>query len=372
MAAIVISAAGGNWNATASWSPAQVPVAGDTVTAIAGSGNLTINVASACASIILTNYVNTLTFNASLTVNGSVTFVAGQAALVGTGSLIITGTGTLTSGGKILLGTLDLGGTTTTYALGDNWSVKNLWTSNVVTSCTINSNTLSVSGNFQAGISAGTSLIKLTGTGTWSSVSGVTQNNVTINPTGVITISGTIYYDTGTLTYTASTGSVVATGGELYIQASTTLNTNGITWGQVVVHVASTINLTSNLTINGVGLYLERSTTFTGTGVFTTNNLWCITGGHNNNITIILVSAQTYTVTTSITMNGVIGAIVTVRSSISSTKAIFICAMTVSPYVVYVTATDIDSSAGTTIYDYKATLTNTLNWNILPLATIAY
>ncbi|HTB51951.1 MAG TPA: gliding motility-associated C-terminal domain-containing protein [Ferruginibacter sp.] len=63
--------AGGAWNSTASWSPAQVPTAGDVVTINSGSP-VSITIPAACATITV-NTGATLTMLSSITVTGSVT-----------------------------------------------------------------------------------------------------------------------------------------------------------------------------------------------------------------------------------------------------------------------------------------------------------
>src|SRR5262245_11685086 len=110
MATRTISNAGGNWSSTGAWAEAAVPVAGDAVVATATSGNLTVDVPSACASMILTSYTGTLTFNSTLTLTSTCTFVAGMSIAGTAGTLICTGTGTLTSAGKTLACGLTLGG----------------------------------------------------------------------------------------------------------------------------------------------------------------------------------------------------------------------------------------------------------------------
>src|ERR1700741_2838414 len=69
------TAIGGNWNNPATWSPAQVPVAGDNVTIIAGS-SVTVPVNAACATLTinlngqLALSGGNLTVSASCTING--------------------------------------------------------------------------------------------------------------------------------------------------------------------------------------------------------------------------------------------------------------------------------------------------------------
>lgn len=120
-----ISAAGGNWNAVGAWDEGAAPVAGDAVVARGGgdSGNLTINVAASCASIVLTNYVGTLTYNNTLTTTSTVTYPSGM-TVAGTYDHITVTSSTITvacSSG--LTGGLRLGGTSQTYTLGSDLHV---------------------------------------------------------------------------------------------------------------------------------------------------------------------------------------------------------------------------------------------------------
>ena len=89
-----IKAGGGNYNSTSTWSGtssagadnASVPTSSDAVLTDAGSGPLTVNVASVAASVNFTNYTNTLTMNNTLTVSGNVTLVSAM-TISGTGGV---------------------------------------------------------------------------------------------------------------------------------------------------------------------------------------------------------------------------------------------------------------------------------------------
>lgn len=121
MATRTIANGGGNWSATGTWVEAAVPTNADDVVATATSGQVTVDTTTCvCKTLILTNYVNTMTFTAGmiLSVAGNVTFVSGM-TLAGTGTLNISSVSTLTMGGLTFPGnfipgyngTLTLGGT---------------------------------------------------------------------------------------------------------------------------------------------------------------------------------------------------------------------------------------------------------------------
>lgn len=98
-------AGGGNWNDPATWGGTSgYPVAGDTAVLNASSGNVTVNVASACDNLNCTGYTGTLTHAATLTIYGNLAFSAGMTLTDSGGSLIVfaaTTTGkTITSAGK--------------------------------------------------------------------------------------------------------------------------------------------------------------------------------------------------------------------------------------------------------------------------------
>ena len=67
MAAITISAAGGNWNSTATWVGGVIPTTTDHVIGNVTSGQLTINVSASIQRMDLTGYNNTITFNSGQT-----------------------------------------------------------------------------------------------------------------------------------------------------------------------------------------------------------------------------------------------------------------------------------------------------------------
>lgn len=73
------AAGGGLWNAESTWEEGSgYPGSGDNVVLDSGSGNIDVNVDSACLDIDCTGYTGTLHFSADLTVYGSLTFSSGM------------------------------------------------------------------------------------------------------------------------------------------------------------------------------------------------------------------------------------------------------------------------------------------------------
>ena len=303
----------GNWDSTTNWSAtdggasgASFPVAGDAVllTTTSGATNITVNVASACASIIASgSYTGTLTFDANLSTSGTVTFIAGMTIAGATGRLICTGaTATLTSAGKSLLCGLQFRGAVT-FTLADAWVCTALLLGDGSNSPVINGNTISctsITTNITATTVSGTTTFIMTGTGTLQIV-GVTtsnlKNNLTFNTAGTITISGTIKYSTGTITYTA--GTMVTTGSTLTIGTTSpttpTYNTSGMTWDNVTLLGTLTYTITSDLNIGGT---LSLGAT---TSIITINGLFNINVA---TLTMGFSSTGNVTGTASIVMNG--------------------------------------------------------------------
>jgi filamentous hemagglutinin len=140
-------------------------------------------------------------------------------------------------------------------------------------------------------LDAGPTLKLLTkvGTFTWSG-SPLIRLPMIINPTGTLNVSGTVTYggnlNTSVLTYNNSNGgSVGTTGSTLYLLSSCTLNTNGISWNNVLL-ANSTVNyaltsdfITKNLTSGGG---IQTFNTNNGSIVKVLNGT--LTVGQNNGI----------------------------------------------------------------------------------------
>jgi len=167
-----------------------------------------------------------------------------------------------------------------------------------------------------------------------------------------------VNYNTGTLTYTA--GTVVTTGNTLTISASTTLNTNGITWDNI--NITGTITLTINSLFSAIGTMIlpNANVTFAGTGGWSVGTLSHVTNTATRTHT--LVSAVTYTITTNFTVIATNTARITFRSSIAASQAILTLSPTATQDLKFVNATDIDSSLGQQVVSNKGTLSNATNW----------
>jgi len=214
MANRYLKAAGGNWNAAATWSAtgsggadnAGAPTAADEVILQVGSGQLTINAAAVCRSFEASAYTNTITHGAfSLTIGdgttptGNVAFVLNTSCTYtpnASSSIIFTssaaGTHTINTGGK----------TIQTIAFNNTGSYRFV-TSNVTvtgaishTNGTIDFNglifsmggSISTSGATARTLTFGSSIITYTGVGSFLSFSG-SNFTITVN-TAIFILTG--------------------------------------------------------------------------------------------------------------------------------------------------------------------------------------
>lgn len=207
------------------------------------------------------NTSGTITFGTNIFYNtGTLTYTAGT--VITTGNTITTASGTTTilntngSSSPSATTTSSTGINFNNFIAGGNINI----TSNLCVISTLNSSTnanftnagftIYLNGNLTvSAISGGVTPIIMQGTGTWSGNFAITYP-LTINTTGIITISGTVSYNTGTITYI--NGTVVNTGSQLSLSGNATLNTNGMSWNNIILLLSPiTITLTSNLTLDG-------------------------------------------------------------------------------------------------------------------------
>jgi hypothetical protein len=312
------------------------------------------------------NFAITGSGTGGFTLGGTKEFKVLSGALV-TSSLThftITGNRTLDFGGYTVNG-LRFTNTTMTVTLLSNTTCNTLYlfysTTIVHTINGFSINATNITQTFTATVSTanttGTTNINFIGTGTWSN-SGVAviKNNITFKSTCSTTLSGTLYYNTGTISDEFGS-SVTATGNVLSFGVATTFNTTYTTFNTLVL-TAATYTLNATLLANLIAIGTAGTTTFNGTNGFTIGSLSCTVAGK----TLSFATGKTYTVTTDLTITGTAASKITFSSS--STHANFILQAGATQSVTNCNATNINSSAGQTINTSAGTLTSTINWSI--------
>ena len=327
------------------------------------STSQTINVDNAYAGGIR----NDLDINATGTVNiawlsyggGTLNYIAGTVIFSSYKTLAIVSSCTLNNVSGINWHNIAVANATVTLA--SDLICNGTFSVVIGASSIFNGNTLYLGGNITISsnsVSAltGTTNIIYNGTGTWTAA-GAIKNNLTVNTSGTLTISGNVYYSTGTLTYT--TGTVTVTSSTLNILGSSILSSTGINWNNVIIKTG-TITLNSLLNINGtLTLASSSNVVFTGTSGFTVANLLCNTAGR----TLTIKSSLTYTVNSSLILTGASGSKITITSNTTS-SAFFNLNPAATQSVTNTNATWIDSSGGITIQSSLGTLSNTINWSL--------
>jgi hypothetical protein len=128
----------------------------------------------------------------------------------------------------------------------------------------INANTLTITENLTINSAlSGTTAIIYAGTGTWTALnaSSIISNILTINTAGTLTISGTVYKQTGLFTYTA--GTIIDTIGTVAV-AALTLNISGFTFRKLLVNAG--ITLTSDINATTFGTWGSNNISFSLAG----------------------------------------------------------------------------------------------------------
>ncbi len=365
---------GGNYNST-DWALTTggttgqaAPTSSDDVTfdgaGTFGNTNCTITAGASALSVTFTSgYTATLTINSNLTWTVSGNFTDNTAhgySLLGTqnaGQLTINAASTITSGGKTFPGNVTFSNSNI-KTLSGNWTISGTLTASTATT-TINktaSEVLSCAGFTVTAAVAGNVNLTITG-GTWS---GTANNTIsgTISIAGNVTVSGSVHVSGCTLSY--ASGSITTTGSNLLIDASTTLNTNGISWNNVTIASASstiTINsllvATGTLTINnGIAII------FAGTAGWTVGTF---TISENAARTHTLQNSVTYTITTAFNcFQSKASTIVLITSNDATLKAILTLNNGATCNVL-ANFTRIDASNGRAIYTFNGTITTCLN-----------
>ncbi len=345
-----------------------------------------------------------LTINTAgtITITGTVSFLLGTLTRIAAASVVTTGS------------TLFITGSTTLNTTGVSWN--NVSTSGAPTltftstftvlgnfSCGNGTTTLSgagffmgASGNIHMVNNADTTLVlcnDLTFGGDFNGVSGVSSieanfNNFSVTINGSLTQIGWGAIQGTSTIIMAGSGNIQMRGAML---ANFNINTAGtytfllggvytaftygtrtfkLLSGTVVVQVPFTFNAATvqvDIPLTLLDLTLGGSTTFTGNNGFTANTLTCSTAGTIHTFK----SGNTYSITqsfTSISTSNV--SRVSFISGTPGVQAIFTLDPAATQNVMYTNATDIDSSAGQTIWSFQQVVSNTLNWGNLNVSNI--
>lgn len=360
---------GTSWSNTANWSDTSggaggfsVPVDIDDVFFDANSGDCDVNtgaIGGRCKAIDFTGYSNTISVSTSpIRAHGNVTLGAGM-TIIGGNALFLNASGSIQPNGVSWPGPIVVSSGSQVITLLDNWTVGGL---QVGFTPTINGFFLNVTGSFTSVancVLSGSTVINLTGTGTFGWVSNVIgqgfRNTVNINTSGTITLGTWVLIATGgVLNYVA--GAVDPASSTLSLNSSISLNTNGMTWNNANI-AGGSITLNSKFTASGVITVGDLGTVnFLGSAGFEVDSFFCSTTAVR---TINFTAGNTYRINNSITVNGV-----TNKRSFVSTSPGANVVLTAGGIqdVKNCNATWIDSSGGETIFTTAAMLDNTTNW----------
>lgn len=319
--------------------------------------------------------------------------------MTGTGTLQTTGTGiirislTIKSTASVTLGaTLNYG--TGTFTVEASAVVVTSGNSLVLsTSCTLNTSVMGATTNAWVNInsSASGNTITLTsdlyGTGTLQSGASTTttwSGAFNINWRGTVTI-GTNWSGAATLVLintttigggiinnnmTWSSGAITSTG--FTYRTGTWTISSGVTVPSSTGTI--TLNTTPTFTNNASALVFNTiaigggTTVINGTNGFTVGSFSYIGAATNS---LSLKSGNTYIITTAFSTTTATASIPwNIISSTGGVQAILTVNSGASQNIGFVNATDIDSSAGQTIQDFRGTLSNATNWANMTAASM--
>jgi hypothetical protein len=396
MATRTVSAAGGNWNNTATWVGGVVPTTSDDIAADATSGNLTVNVNVSVRFADFTGYTGTLQINSgntlTLTLSGSTTtFGSGMSYnFVGSGATrgrIVKGNTAMTF---TMLGTTPIphfsNTGVATLTAGSDLYFNNIY--NTASGLRIDGNNVYIDQSLESSgrAFAGTTTYHMTGTGTLSGTLGGfsnINNNLIINTTGTITLSAFGFgfanvNSNNTFTHTA--GTIVNPEIRASLQLSPSTNTldliSGVTWS---FYQSPNINGNYNLTFVGTPQFDKfiLQNNYTTTQTFTIDGVDVTMNELNIQLPLISYTKSSYdfvitpgcdvTVNSFIDLNG--GSVdpssaqtptLEILSASAGTPAV-LNVNSYSQYVSRVSFTDIDCSGGNTLYGQNLTLSNTTN-----------
>lgn len=344
---------------------------GSTNIFVIGPGALTINGSSS------NGLGNNLTINApgsNLTVSstfyyktGTFTYIAGTFTTTSS-TLGITGSCTLNmnSGGLnyLLPFSLSIIFTTTTITMSSDFYCKGYVSTQ---NTTINGSSLYISGNVSvSGGLSGTTILRIQSTSTISSTQNI-SNDVVLNAGSSTITLGDLYLigRSGGTTWTWISGTISSGSSTMTISGPNQFNfnlsgTNASLNNLTITGSSFTVNLLSDLYINGILNFKNQQYTFTGAYNLSCGSL-TYTSETAGTYAIGLTAGQTYTVRTNLQLN-YSSTNFPIKSMTPGSVAYLVLNNNATQAVAYVTATDIDSSGGQTIRNFKGTLSNTNNW----------
>jgi hypothetical protein len=285
----------GTFSVAANWSPAFLPTLGDICIFTSSSPTCSLISIGTCSQVDFSSYNKRISFGTNnLVVYGDIKLGTGMSFTFSTAAgyngynLVMASTGSLTSNGMTMsvpFGLYNPVGSNNTYTLQDNLvCAENFSTGAAAGTLTHTINGFTISCYKNVGINIGslssatlttgtTNIIMLGTTPTLTSgaasVNGLT-NNFIINTSGNVTVSGTIYYKTGTfklLTGKLLTSNLTLTGnGTLDFSGSNSGNVQNTTLACNVT--GNTITLLSDMHILGFSVTTIASTSINGADIY--------------------------------------------------------------------------------------------------------
>jgi hypothetical protein len=388
MATRTVSAAGGNWNSTATWVGGVIPTTSDNIVADATSGPLTVNVAATIQFFNFTGWTNTLAIDAFrvLTTAGTTTSTLDSTytySFVGTGSSqgrIAKGAGAQTYNqiGTNPIPHLSATSASGTWTFGTDIYVVNY---RPLSNGNVDGTNMYISGTYIATGSSqrGTLTYHMIGTGELA-ISTFSYGEIIINTAGTITwfssglnLGGNSTVAPVTFRYLA--GTINAAGNpilDLSPNTTTTLEL-GTTYNwqiPIMLNINSTVNFVGacDLDYMLIRTMVNSNRTITFNGSVTTDILSLATNSNQaqgayskaGDLTLRLNPADTYTVNSEFNFSGTPFQNLTVNSTTPGTQADLIV-NTFNQTVNDFNFTDIDCSGGNTVYGLNLTLSNTSN-----------
>lgn len=332
------------WNASSRTGTTNIEFAPDAATTM----NVTSTGTPNWSFPLTINGAGTINLNLTFQKTNTFTWTAGTVNHTGT-IIFAPGTTTMnTAGMSFQNGQNSASATSTIVLTSDLTFTGNYVYTSSATSFNPAGRSVFVGGNLTIGVGLsnlstllGASTVVMNGSGT---ISGTALNAMTcpliINTSGTITFSGSIAW---LRTLTFNSGTIVSTGSSINCASSSTftLNAPGFSF--------------ASLTCTTTTLAGTEGCTF---GTFTSQTAGAI---------CTFQSTETYTINTALNLLGTAASNVTFRSSSAGSLAIVNLVTGASLDVGHVTATDINSSGGRTIWVYKGTIgAATLNWQQLP------